>query len=105
MTANGGTTTKKKPFDLDAAAAARREAAGAGFTFTFKGAEFSCLSPKEWPITVTAMLSEGDLIGALIGILGDTQGEVFLAGKPTMGDVETLMTQVAQSAGVDDLGE
>lgn len=104
MSQNGGTTTKK-PFDLDAAAAARREATGEGFTFSFKGATFVCLPPKEWPITVTAMLSDGDLIGALTGILGDDQAEVFLAGKPTMGDVETLMTQVAQSAGVDGLGE
>jgi hypothetical protein len=104
MSGNGGTTSKK-PFDLDAAAAARREANGDGFQFSFKGATFICLPPKEWPISVTAMLSDGDLIGALTGILGSDQAEVFLAGQPTMGDVETLMTKVATFAGVDDLGE
>lgn len=106
MSANGGTTTKKdKPFDLDAVAAARREAAGEGFTFTFKGATFACLPAKEWPITVSALLTKGDLIGALTDIMGADQAEVFLAGKPTMGDVETLMTQIAEFQGVDGLGE
>jgi hypothetical protein len=105
MSGNGGTTTKKKPFDLDAAAAARREAEGEGFTFVFKGATFTCLPSKEWPISVSGRLTSGDLIGALSAILGPDQAEVFLAGEPTMGDVETLMTEIASNSGVETLGE
>ena len=104
MTANGG-TTKSKPFDLDAAAAARREAEGAGFTFIFKGDTYACLPAKEWPIAVSGLLSEGNLIGALTEILGPEQGEKFLAGKPTMGDIEDLMTHIAKFSGTDDAGE
>jgi hypothetical protein len=103
MSGNGGST--KKPFDLDAAAAARREAEGDGFVFTFKGTMFDCLPAKEWPVAISGMLTGNDLVGALTAILGSEQGELFLAGNPTMGDVETLMTQIAQHSGVDDLGE
>jgi hypothetical protein len=92
-------------FDLDAASAARREAAGEGFKFTWHGEEFSCLSAKEWPITVMADMSKGDLVAGLYGILGDEQGEKFLAGNPTNGDLEDLMTAVAQFSGVNTLGE
>lgn len=97
--------TTKKPFDLDAAAAARREAAGEGFVFTFKDTTFTCLPPSEWPITVSLALSKGDLITALSDVLGQEQADVFLAGKPTMGDVEALMTQIADNAGAGDVGE
>ena len=97
--------TTKKPFDLDAAGAARREAAGEGFSFSFKGATFTCLPSTEWPITVSLALTKGDLITALSDVLGEEQAEVFLAGKPTMGDVETLMTQIAEHGGAGDVGE
>lgn len=104
MTANGG-TTKTKPFDLDAAAAARREAEGEGFSFTFKGDTFVCRPAKEWPIVVSGLLTEGNLIGALTEILGDGQGEKFLAAKPTMGDIEDLMTAISKFSGTDNAGE
>jgi len=97
--------TTKKPFDLDAAGDARREAAGEGFAFSFKGTTFTCLPSTEWPITVSVLLTQGDLIGALSDVLGPEQAEVFLAGKPTMGDVETLMTRIAEFAGAGDAGE
>jgi hypothetical protein len=104
MTANGG-NTRNKVFDLDAARAARREAEGEGFRFVWNGVDFVCAPAKEWPIAVNGALSNGDIEGALLGILGDEQGPVFLAGKPTMGDVETLMTEIAKYSGVDGLGE
>ena len=104
MTANGGTTTKK-PFDLDAAAAAAREAAGEGFQFTFRKQSYNCLPAKLWPITVSGLLTRGDLVGALMDILGPEQGEKFLAAKPTMGEVEALMTAIAEFSGVGGLGE
>ncbi len=104
MTATGG-NAKQKPFDLDAIGAARREAEGQGFVFSFTGETFTCLPSKEWPLSVSTRLTEGDLVGALNGILGVDQAEVFLAGNPTMGDVEALMTAVAKDAGVGGLGE
>lgn len=100
MTANGGTT-----FDLDAAGAARREAAGEGFKFIWKKKPYVCLPPKEWPITVTSSLSEGDLVGAISEILGEKQAVPFLKGNPTTGDVEALMEAIAKHTGVDGLGE
>ena len=99
MTRNGG-----KPFDLDAASAARREAEGVGFSFMWQGTDFVCQPAKEWPISVSGSLTNGDLVAALSAILGD-QAEAFLAGNPTMGDVETLMTEIAKFSGVDGLGE
>lgn len=104
MSGNGG-NTKTEVFDLDAARASRREAEGEGFRFKWNNVEFTCLPAKEWPIAVNSALSAGDIESALLGILGEDQGEVFLAGKPTMGDIETLMTQVAKFSGVDGLGE
>lgn len=102
MTAQRG-DSKKDVFDLDAARASRREAAGEGFTFVFGKESFSCLPAKEWPVTVTAALSEGDLIGALQLILGD-QAESFLSHGPTTGDVEDLMTAMASFSGVGTAG-
>lgn len=101
MTANGGATT----FDLDAAAAARREASGEGFKFLWKKKSYTCLPPKEWPITVTAALSKGDLVESLAGILGEKQAEQFMKGNPTTGDVEALMEAIAAFTGVGGSGE
>ena len=86
-------------FDLDAAAAARREAAGEPFTFTWHGDEFACLPAKEWPITVAAMLTT-DMPEAVRLILGGgDQADAFMAHNPTMGDIEDLMTALAEYSG------
>jgi hypothetical protein len=91
-------------FDLDAARAARREAAGIGFKFKFGGKNYTCLPAKEWPITVMAYLSEGNMVSALEAILGEDQMEKFMAMKPTSGDVEDLMNAIGDDAGVDNSG-
>lgn len=91
-------------FDLDAASAARREAAGEPFRFVWKGQEFTCLPAKEWPIAVTEKLTS-DLPGAVALIIGEDQSAAFLAGNPTMGDIEDLMTALAKFSGIGDLGE
>ena len=92
------------PFDLDAARAARREAAGKGFAFTWQGGEYVCLSAKEWPVTVLSKLAEGKVVEALQQILGDEQSEKFMAGEPTSGDVEDLITALSQYSGIGDSG-
>lgn len=92
-------------FDLDAANAARREVEGERFTFTWKGREWSCAAAKEWPIATASRLAAGDLTGALVLILGDEEGEAFLATNPTMGDVEALMDALAGFSGVQSSGE
>lgn len=92
-------------FDLDAAAAARREAAGEPFRFVFHGQEFTCLPAKEWPIQVSEMLTQ-DMVEAVRLILGaGEQADAFLALNPTMGDVESLMTAIAEFSGFQNAGE
>lgn len=92
-------------FDLDAAAAARREAAGEPFTFTWKGQEFKCLPAKEWPIQVTALLAT-DMPEALRLILGGgKQADKFIALNPTVGEVEDLLSALAEWSGIGGLGE
>lgn len=100
-----GLRAVKATFDLDAARAARREAVQETFTFKWEGAVYTCLPAKEWPIDVTALLVEGDLSGAVQQILGDEQGERFLATHPSVGDVESLMEALAEFAGFTDTGE
>ncbi len=96
------TTTAPAPFDLDASRAARTEALGEPFAFTSHGETYTMVPPKEWPVQVTAMLAEGDLVGALRGLLGDDQADSFLAGGTvTMGDLEALFAEVARWAGVE----
>ena len=97
-------TATQTGFDLDAARAARTEALGEPFTFTSYGQTFTAPSPKQWPIQVTAALSNGDLTGALEMLLGPDQSAAFLAAGPvTMGDIEALFTAIAKWAGVGDL--
>ena len=90
------------PFDLDAARAARREAAGEGFRFKWGKKVYECPPAKEWPMTVTALLSEGELNGALESILGSKQYESFMKNEPSMGDVEDLMGALAKFSGIGD---
>ena len=90
------------PFDLDAARAARREAAGEGFRFKWGKKVYECPPAKEWPMTVTAMLSDGELNGALEAILGGKQYESFMKHEPSMGDIEDLMGALAKFSGVGD---
>jgi hypothetical protein len=99
-----GLRAVKATFDLDAARAARREAETETFTFKWDGAVYSCLPAKEWPITVTARLAEGDLVSAIQLILGE-DAEAFLATNPSVGDVESLMDALATFAGFNNAGE
>lgn len=96
-------TAKASVFDLDAVSAARREAAGVGFTFVWHGEEYECLPAKEWPITVTSALATGDLVGGITEILG-ADGQRFIDTKPTAGDVEALLTALAEFSGVESTG-
>lgn len=92
-------------FDLDAERAARVEAMGEPFTFVSHGATYTMPSPKQWPVQVTGMLSDGDLPGALRLLLGPDQADAFLNGGPiTMGDLEALFGAVAKWSGLDSLG-
>lgn len=98
------TQKKAAVFDADAARAARLEALGEPFRFTFGGQEFTLPGPKEWPIEAVTRLSEGDLTGALVGLLGADQYRNFALYKPTVGDVEGIMGAVAAWQGIS-LGE
>lgn len=100
MTAQRGTV-----FDLDAANAARREAEGERFTFRWAGREWECAPAKEWPIGTAGALSKGDLMGAILLIMGDVEGQAFLDTNPSMGDVEALMDALAAFSGVTNSGE
>jgi len=86
-------------FDADAARAARAEAMGDPFRFRWDGQEFTALPAKEWPLTVTSSLAEGKLVDALRLILGD-DFPAYMAGSPTMGDVEALMAAMANRQGL-----
>jgi len=98
------TTDATATFDLDAARSARAEHVGERFTFQSHGATYTMPTPKEWPIQTTALLSKGDLEGALRSLLGPDQSQEFLAGGPvTMGDIEALFTAVAKWSGVETL--
>jgi len=90
------------PFDLDAARSARREAAGDGFKFVWNKKTYECQPAKEWPIQVTALLSEGNLNDALEAILGKKQYDAFMKHQPAMGDIEELMSALAKFSGVGD---
>lgn len=88
------------PFDLDAARAARQEAAGEGFKFKWGKKDYECPPAKEWPVTVTALFSEGKLTDALEAILGPKQFESFMKLQPSMGDLEDLMGALAKFSGI-----
>ena len=87
---------------MDAARAARREAQGDGFKFKWGGKAYECPPAREWPMTVTGLLSEGKLADALEEILGSKQYATFMAKSPSMGDVEDLMGALAKFSGVGD---
>ena len=88
------------PFDLDAARAARREASGEGFKFKWGKKAYECPPAKEWPMTVTGLLSEGNLLDAMEQILGPKQFTAFMKNEPSMGDLEDLMSALAKFSGV-----
>ena len=90
-------------FDLDAAGAAIREALGDPFRFVYGGEEFTVPPVKAWPIKVTALLAEGDMVGAMRLLLGPEQAERMFDASATplaMGDVEALFTAIARWSGV-----
>lgn len=87
-------------FDLDTAIrGARTEAEADPFIFTFRKGTFSVPAPTDWPITVTALLAENNLAGAMADLLGD-QWDEFAKRRPSVGDVEVLFREVASWAGV-----
>lgn len=90
------TSARQGHYDLDAGRAARAEAKGEPFTFSFGGQEYEIASPRQWPIEATEAMSTGALTTALRLLLGEEQYATFMVNKPTIGDVEDLMTAVAK---------
>lgn len=95
--------TETLSFDADAARAARLEAEGPSFAFTFNGDPFTLPPAKMWPLTVVGLLSEGNIAKAMEDLLGD-QWPAFVAGRPTLADVEAIFAAVSEWQGTT-LGE
>lgn len=92
------------PFDLDAARKTRLEAVGQGFKFKWGGKPYECPAASEWPLQVTAELSEGNLAGALELLLGEKQYGAFMKGNPTAGDIKDLFEALGEYSGVESAG-
>jgi hypothetical protein len=85
--------------DLDAARASRQ---GESHVVAFGGTEFT-LAPEP-PFEVAPKAVEGDIDGMLRAMLGD-QYDAFMACKPSLIDVTTMLEQAFELYGFSDMGE
>ena len=85
--------------DLDAAKRARK---GETVVVEFGGREFEL--PPEPPFEVAPKAVEGDIDGMVRAMLGD-QYDDFMACKPSLMDVTTLLEQAFELYGFSDMGE
>lgn len=92
-------------FDLDAAVAAQDEAAGDAHKVTWGGQTFAIPRTSDWPMETFDRLAQGEVAGALAGVLGD-QWEAFCnARKPTLATAWALLDGIGSGEGFDGLGE
>jgi hypothetical protein len=88
--------------DLDAARHARREAGGEPPTVTFGGEQFTL--PVEVPLSFADLLVKGEVVEAIVALLGADQATRFMDHGPTIPDFETLAEQFGGLYGLS-LGE
>ena len=93
-----------RTIDLDARRAQRAEAAREPFVAKLGGETFEFPAVDQWPITVTDLLKDGDLSGALRIMLDEKDAERFFAQRPTMADISDLFDALGNQSGVGGLG-
>lgn len=104
MTGQGANGDSDGLFDLEAAAdAAAGEAGGHPFEFTFKGATYDIPPGRDWPVAALSALAAGELESALSALLGEANYVKLTDAGLTVGQLNTLFTQVGAKAGFPSL--
>lgn len=84
--------------DLDAARAARREAKREPIVVVLGGEEFEL--PNELSLDLAALITAGDLMGAVVALVGEDHADRFNACRPSMEDVVELFTELGPAYGL-----